>query len=234
MRGARDSRRVRAAFEISATVAMLIAASILVWENWPTPSRSAITPPRTPGKPISLGSAPIKGAETARIGIVVFSEFQCPFCGAVARGALKAIETKYVATGRVRLAFRHFPLAKHTLARGAAAASICARDKFWEMHDLFFGNQDKLTDTDIRHYAAQIKLDSSEFDACRNAAKTEAEIDGDLGDGRALRVSGTPTVYLGVIQSNGMLQVTDVLVGARPLADFARILDRLLSSSAGQ
>jgi protein-disulfide isomerase len=230
----REPKRIRVVFEILATLAMLTAASVLVWENWPKPESAAATPPRTPNRPVSLGFAPMIGADTARVAILVFSEFQCPFCRALAAGALQNIQKTYVATGKVRVAFRHFPLAKHQLARSAAAASICAGNKFWEMHDLLFENQDKLSAADIGRFAAQIKLDAGLFDACRTSPKTEAQIDSDIDDARALRVSGTPTIYIGVIQPSGKLQVTDVLVGAHPFGDFRAIFERLLSKVAVQ
>lgn len=229
--------RVRTIFEVTSTLAMLLAAGLLVWQNWPKPARSTgASAPRTPAKPISIGPAPIRGALTARVAMMVFSEFECPFCGAVARGALKGLEESYLATGRVRLAFKHFPLGSHKAARGAGAVAICAgeQQKFWEMHDLLFQRQKELTDVTFRNLASELNLKLDRFDDCVKSPATTETIDRDTAEGQALGVRGTPTFYFGITQNDGLLQVTDVLVGARPVGDFAKVLDRLLTKSAGQ
>jgi protein-disulfide isomerase len=149
----------------------------------------------------------------------------------VARGPLKVIDTQYIATGRAKLIFKHYPLAIHASARNAAAAAICAggEDRFWPMHDLLFENQARLADADLDGHAQALGLGLDRFRSCRDQDATKAIIDADVELGKNLGVPGTPTFYIGVVQPDGGLQVTDVLMGARPLPDFTKVLDRLLA-----
>ncbi len=95
---------------------------------------------------ISLEDVPVKGAENAKVTIVEYSDFQCPFCK---RGTdiIPQILKEY--DGKVKIAYKQLPLPIHNWARDAAIASVCAdqqgNDKFWELHDLLFENQTKLT-----------------------------------------------------------------------------------------
>ena len=222
----------RTYFEVSATTAMVVVAGLMLWINWPASQAVEPAAPRVPAKPIATGVGPSKGSSSAKVGVVQFSEFECTFCGKAARSILKILDEKYIASGKVRFVFKNFPIPKHTFAQGAAAAAMCAADeaKFWEMHDLLFANQDKLAEADLRGYGATLHLDLSRFDSCRRAETTAATIQRDAAEGKAIGVTGTPTFYFGILQADGRLQVTDVLIGARPVAEFDKILSRLLGS----
>lgn len=90
----------------------------------------------------------VKGASSARIGIVEFSDFECPFCGRHAAAVYGELQAKFVNTGKVRYQFRHLPLEQiHPNAKKASEAAECAGDqgKFWEFHDALFANQKALT-----------------------------------------------------------------------------------------
>jgi thiol-disulfide isomerase/thioredoxin len=104
------------------------------------------------------------------VTIVEFSEFQCPFCRRVLP-ALRQVEERY--RGRVRLVFRHFPLARHKEAPKAAEAAECARDqgRFWEMHDRLFANAEQLKPADLKGHARAIGIDGPAFDACLDSGR---------------------------------------------------------------
>lgn len=92
---------------------------------------------------VEVGNAPIEGNANAAITIVEFSDFECPFCESFYTNSLKLIRSEYVNTGKVKLAYRHFPLTFHPNAQKAAEAAECANEqgKFWEMHDKLFSVQ---------------------------------------------------------------------------------------------
>lgn len=97
--------------------------------------------PPLPAQPLSISDAVVKGSERAKVVLIAFSDFECPYCSRFAKDTLPVLDEKYVRTGRVRVAFRHLPIESiHPTAFKAAEASECAREqgRFWEMHDRLF------------------------------------------------------------------------------------------------
>lgn len=94
-------------------------------------------------KDMKEGSLPLLGNKNAKVSIVEFSDFQCPFCQRFFTDALAKIKTEYVNTGKAKLAFRHYPLSFHPNAQKAAEASECANEQgqFWKYHDILFNSQ---------------------------------------------------------------------------------------------
>jgi protein-disulfide isomerase len=108
-----------------------------------------------------LAGRPAKGASGARVILIEFSDFECPYCGRHFRQTLPRIDREYVQTGKVRYVFRHFPLESlHKEAFKAAEAALCAGDqqKFWEMHDRLFAHQDALATGKLPGHAAALGL----------------------------------------------------------------------------
>ena len=168
-----------------------------------------------PGK-VHVASDParLRGSPQAPVMIVEFSDFQCPFCRKV-QSALKNLLETY--QGQVSLAYRDFPLrGMHSQAELAAEASRCAveQGKFWEYHDLLFGNPDKLNRSGVAGMAQSLGLDEKQFDACLASGKYTKQIEQDLQDGIRAGVEGTPGIFI-----NGIL-----LSGAQPEAAFDKII----------
>ncbi len=138
---------------------------------------------------------PLRGSPMARITIVEFSDFECPYCGRahpIVAQALREFE------GQVRLYFRNYPLSAHPHAAPAARAAVAAgnQDKFWEMHDQLFEHQHNLEDADIERYAVQIGLNMERFRADLAAPETQAKVDRDREVGHRAGVEGTPTLFI--------------------------------------
>ncbi len=169
--------------------------------------------PPKPKKQVDA-KGPSKGPDTAKVVIVEFSDFQCPFCSRAATTVDQVME-QYA--GKVKLVFRQFPLDFHAEAPKAAEAGLCADDqkKFWEMHDAMFKNQDKLKVEDLKAHAAAIGLDAAKFNECLDSGKKKAIVDGDMADGKKVGVSGTPAFFI-----NGQM-----LSGAQPLEAFKEVID---------
>ncbi|MBI5393346.1 DsbA family protein [Candidatus Woesearchaeota archaeon] len=170
---------------------------------------------------VSVDDDAIKGDKNAKVTIVEFSDYQCPFCGRFFRDTLPQVEEQYVKTGKVKMVFRDFPLSFHENAQKAGEAAECAgdQDKYWEMHDKLFQNQQKLAVSDLKQYAVDLKLDTKAFNDCLDSSKYKAEMQKDMADGSSYGVSGTPAFFI-----NGRK-----LVGAQPFSAFKSIIDAELA-----
>ena len=129
--------------------------------------------------------------------ILEYGDYECPY----SRQAFRSIErVERELAGRVRFAFRHFPLTQihpHALAASAAAEAATEQGRFWEMHDLLFHRQKALEDDDLRSYAGEIGLDLGRFDQDRAGDEVGARIMRDVASGDATGlVRGTPTIFI--------------------------------------
>jgi protein-disulfide isomerase len=184
---------------------------------------------------LSLDGAPVKGDARARLVLVEFTDYECPFCARHVRQALPQIEAEYVNSGKMRYAVRDFPLeAVHRRALAAAEAAHCAADqgRFWEMHQRLFANQRALSPTDLRAHAEALGLDPGVFDACLQGGAQVARIRGDFAAGTQAGVRGTPTFFIGVQEPGSpTVKVLRVVRGAVPFATFKAAIDEALAAS---
>lgn len=158
--------------------------------------------------------SPRKGPKDAKVTIVAFSDFQCPFCSRVVP-TLKEIEEKY---GKdVAVVFVNQPLSFHDKARGAAAAFLAAnkQGKAWQMHDKIFANQQALLPADLEKHAQDLGLDLKRFRKDVADPATEKQIADDQALASSVGADGTPAFYI-----NGR-----ELSGAQPFAAFKTIID---------
>jgi protein-disulfide isomerase len=174
---------------------------------------------KAPRTEVASAGRPALGPTNAPVTIVEFSDFQCPFCER-AEPTVKEVIQKY--GDKVRLVYVDFPLPMHDHALDAAKAAQCAdqQGKFWPYHDQLFANQSKLSPADLKATAKKVGLDTTKFDACFDQAKTEATVQRELEQGRALGIDGTPTFYVDGRQ----------LVGAQPIDAFSGVIDEELAA----
>ncbi len=185
-----------------------------------------------PGRTVPLTGAQMRGAATAQVVLLEFSDYECPFCARFARDTLPQIASSYIDTGKVRHAFRAFPLeAIHKNAFKAHEAALCAGDqgKFWPMHLQFFGNTRALQPADLLKHAAQVGLDVAAFSACLDAGRKTAAVRADVDAGMQIGVQGTPLFLIGTAGPNGELQLKKVISGAHPFPVFQQALDDVLA-----
>lgn len=166
-------------------------------------------------------TGPAKGPGDAKVTIVEFSDFQCPYCSR-AESSVDEVMEKYA--GKVKLVFRHFPLSFHANAPKAAEAAMCAEQqgKFWEMHKVLFANQQALGVDDLKKHAASIGLDQAKFDQCLDSGAMKAKVDADTAAGGEAGVSGTPAFFI-----NGKL-----ISGAQPFSAFQKVIDAELAKGS--
>jgi protein-disulfide isomerase len=183
--------------------------------------------PSAPGRPdpqkvydVEVGNSPIRGSEDAKITIVEWADFQCPFCVRV-NPTLEQITKEY--GDKVRFAFKHLPLSMHSKARAAHQASEAAhrQGKFWEMHDRIFAKPKDLSPETYLRYAGEIGLDIDKYNSDLSSSSVRKVVDDDLAMARELGVTGTPSFFI-----NGRF-----LSGAQPYGSFARVIDEELAKN---
>lgn len=165
---------------------------------------TSIPVPALPRYDIDLGKAPIAGKADAKVTIVEFSDFQCPYC----REAHRVIgELQKAYPNDVRVVYRDFPLPQHPQARPAALAAECAheQDKFWPYHDKLFQDQATLAAADLNRYAQEVGLKQDQFQACLADGRAERGVKEDEEAARRLGVQGTPAMFVNGIKLIGLL-----------------------------
>jgi protein-disulfide isomerase len=180
--------------------------------------RVLLDPPR-----MTIAAATYTASSTGPVGapieLVEFSDFECPFC-LRAHPTVKEVLASY--GNKIHFVYRHYPLASiHPHARAAAEASQCAAEQsqFWAYHDMLFADPTHLTDADLKTRATQLKLNTTQFNACVDSHKYKADVDTDVMAGDEVGVTGTPMFFI-----NGRL-----LDGAQPIEAFKRIIDEELA-----
>ncbi|MBI2232627.1 MAG: DsbA family protein [Candidatus Aenigmarchaeota archaeon] len=176
---------------------------------------------------VSLDDDPQLGDRNAKLVMIEFSDFQCPFCERFFSSTLPLVKKEYVDTGKVLFVYRDFPLDSiHPQAVPAALAAGCADEqgRFWEYHDKIFQNQASLGDTSYKAWAADLGLDTTKFNDCYDSKKYAGEVQKDFQDGSDAGVSGTPTFYIGSPQK-GYIEI----VGAQPFSVIKQALDQGLA-----
>ncbi len=178
----------------------------------------------------------VKGSSTAPITVIVYSDPSCPYCAAAAgsksmvdymktrtpsyEAAVPGIIKNFVDKGKARIVFRYYP--GHGTGAEAMKIMFCANDqnKFWEVHDLVFENQDKVSDTAfVKDLAKQAGVNVLTLESCISSGKYNSKLEKDTNLGRAAGVSGTPSFVV-----NGQL-----VVGAQPYSAFEQAFNTMLS-----
>ena len=155
--------------------------------------------------PISTAGDPVRGPANARVTIVEFSDFQCPYCSVAAPQVLSLVD-RYPKD--VKVVFKQFPLDMHRQARLAAEASLAAhaQGKFWPMHDRKFANFRQLSRENIVRWAAESGLDGARFAADLDSHKYAAKVEQELNEGMNAGVMGTPSFFINGKRYNGAMQ----------------------------
>ena len=191
-------------------------------ENWlaeKTGSKAVeiyLNKPNAPRFKINTAGSPSLGPDDAKVTIVEFSDFQCPFC---AKGAeiVEKLKKKY--SGKVKFVFKHFPLPFHKQAEKAAVASMCVHEqnatRFWKMHDAMFADQSKLAESDLIATAKKLGSDEKKFTECLKTNKYLGKVKSDFAEGKELGIDSTPTFYV-----NGI-----IVNGAQPIEVFSELID---------
>ncbi len=150
-----------------------------------------LTPPRAQ---ISLKDTAVRGPEDAKVVLVEYADFECPYCQQV-QPVLEKLEAEY--KGRLAFAYKDVPLPMHSHAQKAAEAAHCAGEqgKYWEYHDkLYMSRQLELAD--LKEHARTLKLDGAQFDKCLDTGKYTDQVRNSLSEGQRLGIEGTPSFFM--------------------------------------
>jgi protein-disulfide isomerase len=175
--------------------------------------------PATRRATIDTNGAPAKGPAAAKVTIVEFSDFHCPYCRGV-QPTLNELLAKY--GDRVRLVFRHFPVdTLHPQARRASEAAWCAQqqDKFWQYHDRLYLVGNDASAATLTRIAGDVGLDANKFAACTAGKDASAAVEKDIDVARRLNLNGTPTFFI-----NGR-----PFIGRQPIESFTKVIDEELA-----
>jgi len=176
---------------------------------------------------INLKGEPSRGPANAKVTLVEFSDFQCPFCSK----GYTTVETQVLQQygDKVKFYYKNYPLPFHPWATPAAIAAECAKQQkpeaFWSVYKGFFDNQKDMTPDNVKEkalsYAANDKIDPTKFNDCFDNKKTADKVKADQAEGASVGVTGTPSFII-----NGRL-----IVGAQPFDNFKNIIDDELASN---
>jgi protein-disulfide isomerase len=185
-----------------------------------------------PPSTLRIAGEPAQGSASARVVLIEFSDYECPYCATYATEVLPQVAAQYIATGKVRYVFRDYPLPMHANAGRAAEAAHCAgaQGKFWEMHDLLFTNAAALEVDKLPGYAKTLGLDGKAFGACLSSGRFAADIRQDVAEANAAGVNSTPSFFVGLAQPDGSVKLVRRLNGARPFADFRAVIESALQT----
>ncbi len=176
--------------------------------------------PERPYFEVDPSNAPFFGSKNAKVTIVEFSDFQCPFCAEGAK-ILKQLKKKY--GNKIKVVFKQYPLPFHTQAKKAAVAALCMNeqktDLFWKMHDKMFADQSKLAPAALKQTAKELGANAEQFNKCLDDNKYIAQVEKDIQQGKDIGVKSTPTFFV-----NGKL-----VAGALPVDVFSELIDSELA-----
>ncbi len=207
--------------------AVLISGTVLYTKLSPGAGVAQVAPDENEKVDVSADDDAALGDVNAPVTIIEFSDYECPFCRRFWKETLPELKKQYIDTGKVRFVYRDYPLSFHPGAQPAAEAAECAGDqnKYWEMHDAIFAQQDKQGSgtiqfgvTELKQWARTAGLNAAAFNECLDSQKYKSEVQKDFADGGKVNVDGTPTFFI-----NGKR-----LVGAQPFTAFQAAIEEAL------
>jgi protein-disulfide isomerase len=171
-----------------------------------------------------------QGSPSARIVLIEFGDYECPFCARHARDVYPEIVRDYVESGRVQYVLRHIPVERHTLSLNAAKAAECAHEQglYWTLHPRLFEAVGGLSESAADELAQEVGLDRVAFRICWDRGYTLEAVKRDQAEGRALGVVATPTFFVGLSGDDESVRLIRRFRGARPYTSFREVIEAVL------
>ena len=207
-------------------------------ENNPRANAPDQVVPGDNGAPVkvSIDDDPVVGDKNAKVTLIDFSDYECPFCKRHFTDTYPQLKKDYIDTGKVKMVFRDLPLGFHQNAPKEAEAAECARKQggdavYYKYHDQIFTKTTSggtgLALDQLPVIAKELGLNINQFQTCLDSGEFKAEVDKDLADAGKAGASGTPTFFIGKSTKNGEIEAIKV-VGAQPYSAFKVIIDEQL------
>lgn len=225
--------RWRGTLDLLASISMIGIAAALAYSGLIKPAiLRAQSLPAIPRDSQILDAATSIGSEAAPLALIEFADFECPFCVKFHQEVYPELYKQFIATGVLRVSFRHLPLdALHPFARPAARLASCAasQGKFWQMHDALFSAPIALDPVSLQAKAEIVGLDEKATTSCL-AREADSVLQRDIESASRLRVIATPTFFFGKRLRGGDIRVIKVTTGAPSSRAFAEQLETLLKT----
>lgn len=180
----------------------------------------------------NVAGEPFRGDPKARVAIMEYSDFDCPYCGRYAREIYPKLDAAYVKTGKIKYFFRDLPLEEHPQAGFKANLARMAGEqgKFWEAHDWLFAHQTPMDAKGEDLFAKELGLDRAKLGTGAEDGKYNPVIQASMNSARHYQISGTPAFLVGTLSADGQVFTADkVFMGAQTYDGFREILDGLLA-----
>jgi protein-disulfide isomerase len=185
---------------------------------------------------IDVTGAPALGPESARITLIEFSDYECPFCIRHFTATMPTIARDLVETGRIRYVFRDFPIAEiHPGSPRAHEAARCATDqgRFWQMHTRLFGAPGTHTDAALETQARAAGLDPAGFMECLASGRHAGDVKASVAEAVGFGASGTPVFFVGTRDlATNHVEVLHVISGAQEYSAFKDAVDAVAARLA--
>lgn len=180
-------------------------------------------------KSISLGTIQPLGNPDAKVALIEFADYQCPYCERFYRQSFGNLKSRFIDSGKVMYVYRDLPAPNRPQALPAAIAARCAGEqgKFYEMQSLLFSNGSSLQQSSYARFAKKLGLDSSKFQACLIDNNQVEKVRQDINEAQSLGIRGTPTFYIGAVDGNKIVNPRQI-VGALPYSYFKQALEKAL------
>lgn len=195
-------------------------------ENTGSPNDDTKNQPKDTDRTFTTEGEPVLGDEDAPVTMVIFEDFECPFCKRFEEGAFPRIKEEYVDTGKVKVVWKDYPLTSlHPWARPSAEAMECVyrqdEEAFWPIKSKIFDNQRSIDKSNVQSkiisWAAEEGISESDMQTCLEQDSVSNEIDEDMKEGGKL---GTPTSFI-----NGQK-----MGGAQPFSRFEQVIESELNN----
>jgi protein-disulfide isomerase len=184
---------------------------------------------------IDVSASPFLGSKDARVTLVEFSDYECPFCIRHATQTMPQIDATFIQTGKIRYVFRDFPIDQlHPEAIRAHEAARCAaaQDRFWPLHRRLFSAPGTHTRAALEERAAEAGLELAPFRACLDSGRTTADIHASVEEASRLGANGTPAFFVGLRDpATDQVRVARAISGAQPFAVFEQAIGALAAQA---
>lgn len=194
--------------------------------EWQAESREPIRD-APPNSMLEVAGLPTRGSDKAKIFLIEFSDYECPFCARHATGVGEQLKRDFIDTGKIRHAFANNPLPIHPNSKLLASAAFCSGEqgKYWEMHDVLFATKPKRNE-EILALASGLSLNVTQFQQCLESSKEAAKrIEVDSETAKNLGLRATPAFALGRVNATGQVEVEKLIIGAVPLKYFQEAIN---------
>lgn len=222
--------KVKTALDWLATCVIIVACSVLIYANWPR-FFARRPPPAVPRTIIDIGSSGRLGNPHAALTIIEYFDYQCPFCTRFEQETVPALKREYIDTGKILLAYKHFPLiAIHPLAQAAAATAACAglQGRFAEANAALFRGISGPTGPVLAERQVELGLKGPEFESCLKGAGADL-VRADVESGTKADVRATPTLLIGTIDDMGRFKAALRADGFQSIDAIRKLVDPILA-----